>query len=432
MGGCRCTFRQCENSSSSKPGMHFFHFPIRDWPRLETWAQNASKTDFMTLPLSKLKNKVVCQDHFENRMFMNYLKEGLVKTAVPTLDILQDGSVLNVETNEVSEREEWIVPEKDSNGTAEAAPMEPETTRMEIQFVDSEHEEFNITPVVSPPPQPKILNKTSDTLSVRLLSRNTNEPMATPSASASPVVLRKVMVKRKRRPSSDDSSGKSKMQIVSIQRLPKIEAPVAAEEVPSVATPSSSTDVTTEVPAPENQVQSANAAAAAAPPLPAVPTVKVITDPAYIEKLDQTSAQIAEVKQMLTDVLNRPIPEPKVITVPVPTPPAPPVAPKPELPAEDGPSKLLEKGPYMNKVQLFNGIKRYLNPTMVALLRMELFAGAPERQWKADEKTLAVELVNLGENVYTHFLDEFRFRLPPKKDVLKWKEQALDDDDDAS
>ncbi|KXJ77063.1 hypothetical protein RP20_CCG008438 [Aedes albopictus] len=447
MGGCRCTFRQCDNSTSSKPGMHFFHFPIRDWPRLEIWARNANKPDFPELPLSKLKNKVVCQDHFENRMFMNYLKEGLVKTAVPALEILEDGSVLNVETNQVSEREEWLIPEKDdAAGDSMEPPMEqPETTRMEIQFVDSEHEEFNITPVVSPPPTPKILNKTSEAVPVRV-SRNTDEAnktiLRTPSTN---VVLRKVFVKRKRKPSSEDSPSKSKMQIVSVQRLTKVspkEEAFAQEEAPSAATPSSSTDVAPETPVPENPVQPSSTPSAvlspppapAAPPAPVMPTIKIITDPAYIEKLNQTSAQIAEVKQLLTDVLNKPVPEPKVITVPVPTPvPAPPQPQQPPAKQDEETCPKMEKGgPHMNKVQLFNGIKRYLNPTMVALLRMELFAGAPERQYKADEKTLAVELVNLGENVYGHFLDEFRFRLPAKKDALKWKEEALDDDDDAS
>lgn len=135
MGGCRCTFRNCENSTSSRPGMHFFHFPIRDWDRLEVWAANAGKLDFKDLPVSKLKNKVICQEHFENRMFMNYLKEGLVKTAIPTLDILDDGRLWHIESNAVTEREEWVVPEMTStDGDVDSAPTESQTTRMEVSW----------------------------------------------------------------------------------------------------------------------------------------------------------------------------------------------------------------------------------------------------------------------------------------------------------
>ncbi|XP_062540150.1 uncharacterized protein LOC134208075 [Armigeres subalbatus] len=426
MGGCRCTFRQCENSTASKPGMHFFHFPIRDWPRLEIWAINAGRLEFKELPLSKLKNKVVCQDHFENRMFMNYLQEGLVKTAVPRLDILEDGKTWNVETNEINEREEWIIPEKNES-------VETETTRMEIQFVDSEHEEFNITPVLSPP---KILNKTNkkSTSAMALLATVNNEDhkQEAPAAPAPTAILRKVLVKRKPKPSADNSPKKSKVQLLSIHRLPVKSLPNSvqqrdstAEEIPSMVMPSSSTDVTE-----ETLAQAAPRTQSAPIEPPASPAVTIITDPAYHVKLDEATARIAEVKKLLTDVLNKPIPEPKVIEVPVPTPMPVPVH-KCEPQSDESGSKM-EKGPHMNKVQLFNGIKRYLNPTMVALLRMELFAGAPERQWKSDEKSLAVELVNLGENVYGHFLDEFRFRLPAKKDALKWKEDALDDEDDAS
>uniref|UniRef100_A0A1B0EUD5 Uncharacterized protein n=2 Tax=Lutzomyia longipalpis TaxID=7200 RepID=A0A1B0EUD5_LUTLO len=75
----------------------------------------------------------------------------------------------------------------------------------------------------------------------------------------------------------------------------------------------------------------------------------------------------------------------------------------------------------MGKLQLFNAIKRYLNPSMVALLRMEMFGGM-DREWKEDEKEFAVELYNLGINVYEFMRDEWRFRLPPEKMVKEWAE----------
>lgn len=85
-----------------------------------------------------------------------------------------------------------------------------------------------------------------------------------------------------------------------------------------------------------------------------------------------------------------------------------------------------------NKVQLFNGIKRYLSPSLIALLRMELFA-TPGREYKKDEKIICQELLSLGDKVYNFFTDEWRIRLPAKKDVNVWhEEQLVEEDDDAS
>ncbi len=77
----------------------------------------------------------------------------------------------------------------------------------------------------------------------------------------------------------------------------------------------------------------------------------------------------------------------------------------------------------MTKVQLFNGIKKYLNPSMVSLLRIELF-GTQEREYKTDEKTLSIELLKLGENVYNYFRDEMRFRLPNSQIVEQWIQEG--------
>lgn len=85
-----------------------------------------------------------------------------------------------------------------------------------------------------------------------------------------------------------------------------------------------------------------------------------------------------------------------------------------------------------NKVQLFNGIKRYLSPSMNALLRIELFS-TPGREYKKDEKIICQELLLLGEKAYSFLNDEWRLRLPAKQEVQKWlDEQATEEDDDAS
>ncbi|XP_064547409.1 uncharacterized protein LOC135434683 [Drosophila montana] len=75
--------------------------------------------------------------------------------------------------------------------------------------------------------------------------------------------------------------------------------------------------------------------------------------------------------------------------------------------------------PQLSKPQLYNGIKKYLGPTMAALVRMEMFGGA-ERPWKEDERDFAKELLQLGEEVYTHCCDEWRFRLPSLRMARSW------------
>lgn len=83
---------------------------------------------------------------------------------------------------------------------------------------------------------------------------------------------------------------------------------------------------------------------------------------------------------------------------------------------------------YFNKIQLFNGIKRYLSPSLIALLRMEIFA-APNREYKKDEKIICSEILKLGTDAYDFFSDEWRLRLPSKDVVKNWLSEEMTDDD---
>lgn len=85
--------------------------------------------------------------------------------------------------------------------------------------------------------------------------------------------------------------------------------------------------------------------------------------------------------------------------------------------------------PAPTKAQLFIGIKRYLSASMVSLLRMEMF-GSSEREWKPDERQVAVDILRLGETVYKYFTDEWRFRLPALRDVNNWLHQSLQMDNE--
>ena len=139
-----------------------------------------------------------------------------------------------------------------------------------------------------------------------------------------------------------------------------------------------------------------------------IPVKPTVDESVYAKKLEDQSKQIEELKQLILENMSQ-----------KPVPPAP-------VPVPTCESPKMEKS-QMNKVQLFNGIKRYLNPSMVAMLRMEMFGGN-DRQYKPDEKTVCTELLALGTEVYKFFADEYRFRLPPIKEVQKWEQDKIEDD----
>lgn len=80
-----------------------------------------------------------------------------------------------------------------------------------------------------------------------------------------------------------------------------------------------------------------------------------------------------------------------------------------------------------NKVRQFNSIRKYLNPTMAALLRMEMF-GSENYKYRADEKQLSKELVSLSPTVYDHLRNDWRFSLPSRELVNQWNENEEEDE----
>ncbi|BFF96712.1 uncharacterized protein DMAD_05291 [Drosophila madeirensis] len=86
----------------------------------------------------------------------------------------------------------------------------------------------------------------------------------------------------------------------------------------------------------------------------------------------------------------------------------------------------------MTKPQLYNGIKKYLGPTLAALVRMEMFGGSEGRTWKRDERRFAVELLQLGESIYEHCCEEWRFRLPSLRTARSWLGSKESEDGDDS
>lgn len=84
MGGCRCSFRDCPNTTKTE-NVHFFHYPVKQKERCRQWIENARKPQFCDLEEDQLRNKVICDQHFEDKWFPNPQKKRLLQGAVPTL-----------------------------------------------------------------------------------------------------------------------------------------------------------------------------------------------------------------------------------------------------------------------------------------------------------------------------------------------------------
>uniref|UniRef100_A0A182RI48 THAP-type domain-containing protein n=1 Tax=Anopheles funestus TaxID=62324 RepID=A0A182RI48_ANOFN len=399
MGGCRCTFRECENGTSNRKELHYFRFPVRDPERLQKWAKNANRLEFLNLPTDKICNKVVCQEHFERKMFMNELRESLTKLAIPRLMLKPDGTIFNVETG--VEYDDKSIKDR----TLESVHPSTAQTTMTTERIQTRR-----SPAAEPPIKKiKILN------SETMIRHKATTPCEVIRIKTEPKGTKRLLQLLNKRVSSTHHkpcSMKAKATIISDENgeptfVDEDDLDVYIhDEIPSDEPGEPSSSVNNQHDIPISTIGSV------VMPTPTPITVPVL-DPALSEKMDRNLQELADLKTLVLDLTNRPEPQPII------------------LPAACPAKVVMEKGPQLNKAQLFNNIKRYLNPTMVTLLRMELFAGSTERQWKTDEKSLAVDMINLGEQVYDHFKEEFRFRLPSKSEVEEWKESGEIDADDA-
>lgn len=86
MGGCRCSYKNCKSATKTTENLHFFHYPVKHTERCRKWIENAAKPSFFNLAEDQLRNKVICELHFESRCFTNIQRKRLLHDAVPTLD----------------------------------------------------------------------------------------------------------------------------------------------------------------------------------------------------------------------------------------------------------------------------------------------------------------------------------------------------------
>ncbi|XP_055323354.1 uncharacterized protein LOC129578588 [Sitodiplosis mosellana] len=423
MGGCRCTFRDCTNNTVNSPGKHFFHFPYKDNERCKRWALNSEKILFLRLPWTQLRNKTVCEDHFTDHCFMNYKKERLVKTAVPTIYMAKDGLVHDIEVDESKlESLVYCFNEKGSDQkTIDLPDSQPQKRTIHVNLAVDEgpnaDDEYNT-----------IVLTDSNLIPDTLVESKTNPNAPNVLNDSKPVVLNRVCQK----------GGVKRFSVRNVQEKTSIKRPEYDEAevtyTPNKRIKSEGVVVVGRTYGKSNATNSITLHDAHDSDSISPTTENGLNDPItvnilekinhieerdankvdkslYMQMMTEHSKQIEDLKKLLTDKL----------------------ADKKDTQNSSASSSTdvkhirVEKGPAMTKVQLFNGIRKYLNPTMVALLRMEMF-GSSDREYRPDEKQLSKELYNLNQNVYDYMRDEWRFRLPPKADVEEWLKHPDDEE----
>ncbi|XP_055698995.1 uncharacterized protein LOC129799274 [Phlebotomus papatasi] len=404
MGGCRCAFQTCENNSANSPNMHFFHFPAKKMELCKTWAKFANRIDFLSLPLDKLKNKVVCQSHFKKNCFMNYLQNSLVKTAYPTLMRFGD-VVIDLESDSSDDIQAKLqakglysvdlhVPDemldKDAEGTQDT---------FVIDMLQSNEEDINVAP--------------GENLMISGVAR---------APSSQPNFIFEVLEDKRISPKKDMKEVKEPTILnATYNKVIRAKGPTQNVGCVTKRTPRKAVVLSEVALTPRQEVLKESKSKQEAMRPDTTETIELVheelmqqqpmetEDNAKDQALESMAKEIGDLKQMVLETMTT-LKAQSPVTSAQKNPPA-------SESSSAGNGGKVEKN--MNKLQLFNAIKRYLNPSMVALLRMEMFGGM-DREWKDDEKEFSVELYNLGLNVYEFMRDEWRFRLPPEKTVKEW------------
>ncbi|VEN37094.1 unnamed protein product [Callosobruchus maculatus] len=113
MGGCRCSYKNCTNSTKNTENITFFHYPVKQKQRCKIWIENACKPEFINLEEEQLRNKVICQNHFLDKWFPNPQKKRLIQGAIPTLDAGCDTAEPTYMQEMEDTAEEYIESERD-------------------------------------------------------------------------------------------------------------------------------------------------------------------------------------------------------------------------------------------------------------------------------------------------------------------------------
>ncbi|XP_037939804.1 kinesin-related protein 4 [Teleopsis dalmanni] len=470
MGGCHCCFRNCSVSTKRVPAMHFFRFPIKDRLRLNKW-QVMTTQDISALTEAQLKNKVVCARHFRDECFMNYKRESLTKLAIPTLFRLPGNQALDFECEDENGKpalvtleptklqhlippKEYVLPfalEDDQislemYNKPEQNDIEPDNTIILEENIDFIAQDTNAVSVVDNTTEFKKTNNeiksptTSNKRKVTILNKDViiaecNKKFKPMDTSMPPEnetefeirILDDSILHDESEKSVTNSPESQEYNITVVdyenpndelltklkeleQDLQKItedniklseENKTLNEEKTNLIKEKNflvqnkkllsdinknfenlNNDLTTKCSDMEKKYEKLN-----------MSYILLQEEHANVQRNQQQTSKVSSTKETTNDKLQASIPT------------------------------------SLSKAQLFNGIKKYLSTSMLALLRMEMF-GSSEREWKPDEQRTSVDLLRLGEKVFTYFRDEWRFRLPPLRQVREWLDNHVGTDED--
>ncbi|XP_055911196.1 uncharacterized protein LOC129945455 [Eupeodes corollae] len=453
MGGCKCTFRTCKVSTRKFPQMSFFHYPITKKERLEKWTQYANYTMLNSLATSQARNRSVCGLHFKDECFMNYKKNRLTPTAIPTLDRLKSSKVLDYSldpnpkpTSIPPTKDEHLIPPPGAfvwgqhpeywNTYSTVSLKNHIKTNLPRDIDSSPEPKAKKIKIIDAPETPRILNKglrliqnvplddnfefNETTISLgedvfQEIDDDEDNPSVVEACNIElPPASHEINHSNAQISNGDNILSIEDVEYLTVDRIDSIEETVSKSTLDATCTAyESEIDFLKK----ENLAREKEAEKEIAELKEALEQTKdklKLSEEIAIDlnkKTCEFEMQIAELEikneELLTEKASQALLPAVIIT------------PKPSVPSST----------VLSKPQLFNGIKKYLSASMTALVRMEMF-GNSERQWKPDEKQVSVELLKLGEDVYKYFRDEWRFRLPPKKMVEQWSNEVTEEDCD--
>lgn len=353
---------------------------------------------FLQLPVEKLKNKVICDKHFPETAFMNYTRSKLTKTtSVPTI-------YFNEEDQEVDLLEgptDWVIENRNNRPAPGflATPSKPYKMKLEMEDSQEQFMILNQSPAKKAIQLPQkrtqsdIKTEVNSQPAVRILNRLPQTTVSLNNQLHSLGELKQIVKK-------SASTINIQKKVAPPPEKIRIVSPPEKRFLPSSSTPKIIKQEIIHHPQDDSQIEFMYLNEGE------LSTVKSAPD--CSQDIKSLAKEVSEIKSMLSEKLAQPQ-QPNTST------------------ASLNESSNITQSQF-NKVQLFNGIKRYLSPSLIALLRMEIFA-APNREYKKDEKIICSEILKLGGEIYDFFSDEWRLRLPSKEIVKNWQSEELTDDD---
>uniref|UniRef100_A0A1A9WD16 THAP-type domain-containing protein n=1 Tax=Glossina brevipalpis TaxID=37001 RepID=A0A1A9WD16_9MUSC len=510
MGGNRCRFRDCNVSTLNCPGIHFFRFPIKEQERFHKWLTFSGNQGIFRLPPESNVNRVVCGRHFRDECFMNYKKDRITKTAMPTIwrlsknvaiDYEQDiengvlidleppsashlippldfkcplnlsdtynllnkklikiasnkviastvvpskdeklnnykhslaprkngepGSInkkfkktevkvdsgLHVleqivlcEANEIKETNETVYSLRENEGLT----ADEETVNYEYEVHDDDDDMQFIIPTTQTEYDPTTLTHPANKLETELLKCK----MENESLKKQLLALKNEKEKQDQELKTTQKTLKDNEQLGAQRDHYAKKCKLLKQELDSIQvlmkeSQNQWSDMSNELSGTRdllNETQDRNinllqkieekdeVMQSLQNKLESLEKINCSTQTRYddlLKEYEQLRQQCDKIYQVSS------------------------------VPTSNAPQSITSNSVPLTKAQIFNAIKRYLSATMVSLVRMEMF-GSSEREWKPDERAVAVDILQLGESIYNYFTEEWRFRLPALREVRSW------------